>query len=86
MSYIEFKGKVRLHFNRHGAFPLIWNIATDDVEIAVKSFMCEDVAIHTVYVQKETADEDDGKPSAWLETAHDVVVRIHNGRAILRAT
>lgn len=85
MTPVVFRAAVRLHFNRHGAAPLVWNIATDDYEIAVKGFHTEGVRIVTVYAPKATPDDEDGKPSAWLETEGLVEVSIICGWATLRA-
>lgn len=64
---MTFAGKFRLHFNRHGAAPLVWCVATDEWEIAVAGIDCTAPMV-TVYRPKETPDDEDGKPSAWLET------------------
>jgi len=68
--------KLRLHFNRHGAAPLVWSISTGDFEVAVKGFLVFGVAIETVYAPKATPDDEDGKPSAWLRPVQDVLVRV----------
>lgn len=59
-------GTFRLSFNRHGAAPLVWSIATDHFELAVASFEL-DAPTRPVYQPKATPDDEDGKPSAWLE-------------------
>lgn len=69
-------GRFRLYFNRHGAAPLLWCVSPVDAawEIAVAS-----VTIHTrcwtVYRPKETADEDDGRPSAWIECEGQLLIQ-----------
>lgn len=60
------RGTFRVHFNRHGAAPLVWCVANDAWELAVSSIEVL-VPMRTVYRPKATADDDDGKPSAWLE-------------------
>ena len=59
-------GTFRIHFNRHGAAPLVWCVATDDFELAVSAVDIK-VPVRSVYAPKATADDEDGKPSAWLE-------------------
>lgn len=60
-------GKWRVYFNRHGAEPLMWCVSPEDCswELAVR-----DVHItapsETVFQKKDTADDIDGKPSAWV--------------------
>ncbi len=81
---MNFTAKVRLHFNRHGAAPLVWCIATDDFEIAVRGIAVE-VPVATVYVLNKTvADDEDGKPSAWIETAGEARITIAHGYALLQ--
>ncbi len=80
---IQFQAKVRLYFNRHGAAPLVWCIAADNYEIAVTGFGGR-VAIESVYRPKATPDDEDGKPSAWLETMREVRVSVDkDGFALL---
>jgi len=68
-----FTGTFRVHFNRHGAAPLVWSVATDDWELAVS-----EVEIHgqarTVYRPKATPDDEDGKPSAWIEATGGLAI------------
>ena len=59
-------GLFRLHFNRHAAAPLVWSIATDAWELNVSEVRCL-APLRTMYRPKATPDEDDGRPSAWLE-------------------
>jgi hypothetical protein len=68
-------GTFRLHFNRHGAAPLVWCVAVaDQWEIAVRGFTST-VPLETVYEPKATPDHDDGKPSAWLRVHGQLTVR-----------
>jgi hypothetical protein len=60
-------GTFRVHFNRHGAAPLVWCVATDEWELAIASIAIAGVDVRTVYRPKATPDDEDGKPSAWLE-------------------
>ena len=64
---LGFHGTFRIHFNRHGAAPLVWCVATDDFEIAVAHLTIE-APLRAVYRPKATPDDEDGRPSAWLET------------------
>lgn len=70
---MTFTGPMRVHFNRHGAAPLVWCVATDDWELAVASITIE-VPVESVYRPKATADDEDGKPSAWLAVTGTLVV------------
>lgn len=63
---MTYTGRMRLHFNRHGAAPLVWCVATDDWEMAVSHILVT-APMRTVYAPKPVADDEDGKPSAWLE-------------------
>jgi hypothetical protein len=63
---MTYTGPMRLHFNRHGAAPLVWSVATDDWEIAVSTVIVH-ASMRTVYMPKATPDDEDGKASAWLE-------------------
>lgn len=79
-------GKFRVYFNRHGAEPLMWCISPEDGnwEVAVRYVqilsLCE-----AVYKKKSTADEDDGKPSAWIAVEGVLKVNEH-GYAYIGAT
>lgn len=66
---MQFAGKFRLHFNRHGAAPLVWCVATDAWELAVSEIRVLGATVKSVYRSKDTPDDEDGKPSAWLEVA-----------------
>lgn len=76
-----FVGTFRLHFNRHGAAPLVWCVATDDWELAVRELHV-DAPMRSVYRPKATADDDDGRPSAWLEVTG--VLSLDGGVARIR--
>lgn len=78
---IRFTGRMRLHFNRHGAAPLVWCVATDDWEIAVKSIAIEGVTVASVYRIKDRPDDEDGKPSAWFEV--EGTVEVDGGNATI---
>lgn len=80
---MTFTGPMRVHFNRHGAAPLVWCVATDDWELAVAS-VAIDVPVESVYQPKTTADDEDGKPSAWLAVTGTLVV-VGNTARISRA-
>lgn len=66
-STISIPGTWCIYFNRHGAEPLMWCISPEagDWEIAVRDVEITGFVM-TVYRKKPTADEDDGKPSAWI--------------------
>lgn len=70
---MTYTGKMRIHFNRHGATPLVWCVATDEWEIAVAAVTCTTV-LTTMYRPKATPDDEDGKPSAWLEAEGTLTV------------
>lgn len=65
---MTFIGALRCYFNRHGAAPLVWCVAplAGGWELAVEHVVLKAPA-RTSYTPKETADEDDGKPSAVIE-------------------
>lgn len=71
-GFVTYTGSMRLHFNRHGAAPLVWCVATDAWEMAVSAVVVR-APLRTVYQPKATPDDEDGKASAWLE----VVGRLH---------
>lgn len=68
-----FVGKFRVYFNRHGAAPLVWCVATDDWEIAVAGIAIR-AEVRTRYEPKATPDDEDGKPSAWLDVEGELEV------------
>jgi hypothetical protein len=61
-------GIFRVYFNRHQAAPLVWCVAADHGgwEIAVQHVVFRAPA-RTAYTPKPEKDEDDGKPSAFVE-------------------
>ena len=59
-------GHFRIYFNRHGAAPLVWCVATEQWELAVAAIDIR-APVRTVYAPKSTPDDEDGRPSAWLE-------------------
>jgi hypothetical protein len=85
---VTFVGKMRVHFNRHGAEPLVWCVVPVDdsgaprVEIAVRSVHVT-APLETVYTPKATADDDDGRPSAWLLVCGELTIT-SDGRALIR--
>lgn len=64
MTFTVAGSKLRLHFNRHGAAPLVWCVSTGDFEIAVKSFRTSGVSIEASglvrWVKDDTSDTDGG--------------------------
>lgn len=61
----ELRGTFRIYFNRAGAAPLVWCVATDKWELAVAAVSIR-TAAGTRYQPKATPDNEDGKPSAWI--------------------
>ena len=83
-----------VYFNRAQAAPLVWCCALVNhtggdspnpwIEIAVADVLIN-APCRTVYAPKSTPDDEDGKPSAWIEV--DGVLTIAGGVAtIARAT
>lgn len=70
---LTFAGRFRVHFNHHGAAPLVWCVATDSWELAVRE-VAIDAPVATIYKPKATPDHEDGRPSAWLEVDGTLVV------------
>ncbi len=74
-------GKWRVYFNRHGAAPLMWCVSpvAGGWELAIASI---GINVHamTVYRPKPIADEDDGKPSAWIEAQGQLTI-LESGHA-----
>lgn len=64
---IALTGPWRVYYNRRGAAPMVWCIAPEhggwEIAVARVAWLCDTT---TVYRPKAIADEDDGKPSAWL--------------------
>lgn len=78
-------GRFRVHFNRAGAAPLVWCVASIDGqwEIAVREVTINGHA-RTVYAPKSTSDDEDGKPSAWISVDGRLDVLV-DGRALISA-
>lgn len=70
---MTYTGRMRVHFNRHGAAPLVWCIATDDWEMAVANVILLAPTV-SMYRAKATPDDEDGRPSAWFEVEGVLVV------------
>ncbi len=77
-----------VYFNRHQAAPLVWCCALAGYTggpFAVLEIAVADVLINapcrTVYAPKSTPDDEDGKPSAWIEV--DGVLTITGGVATI---
>lgn len=67
MADLIYTGHMRLHYNRHGAAPLLWCVSVaDSWEVAVRDIVVRGADVASVYAPKPVADEDDGKPSAWF--------------------
>lgn len=84
---MTFTGKMRLHFNRHAAAPLVWCVVPLDgddeprCEVAVREVHVA-APLRTAYRPKATPDDEDGKPSAWLEVFGELTVTA-DGRALI---
>ncbi|MCA1833030.1 MAG: hypothetical protein ABR520_11210 [Mycobacteriales bacterium] len=74
------RGTFRIYFNRHGAAPLVWCVATDEWELAVAAVSIR-TAAGTRYEPKATPDGEDGKPSAWIVAAG--VLALNGSEAII---
>lgn len=83
-------GLFRLSFNRAGAAPLVWSIAPLDengmpiCDIAVRMIGMAGVYVVTEYAPKETPDDEDGRPSAYLITRGTLTVD-ESGAALIKA-
>lgn len=84
-------GVFRIYFNRHGAAPLMWCVCPDPDgtdgawprwEIAVRDVVIES-GCSTRYERKDTPDDEDGRPSAWISTVGTLSVDTL-GRAVIR--
>lgn len=66
---VAYSGPLHVHFNRHGAAPLVWSVHPADGrwEVAVKRVVLDGLQMTSVYRPKATPDDEDGKPSAWFE-------------------
>lgn len=85
-------GFFRVYFNRYQAAPLVWCIALVDARGGDRPELAFEVAVadltisapvRTVYAPKATPDDEDGKPSAWLEVTG--VLTIAGGVATIAA-
>lgn len=76
-------GTFRVYFNRHQAAPLVWCVLSErgNFEMAVAALEI-DAPTRTVYRPKVTPDDEDGKPSAWLEVDGVLAVDIDNMTAV----
>ena len=67
-------GDFRVYFNRHGAEPRMWCIALEGCNWELAATGVEMMAPSgTVFQKKDTPDDEDGRPSAWISvhgTAH----------------
>ena len=65
---LQYYGGMRLHFNRmHSDRP--WAISLENGwEVTVRSLLTVDVGTSWTYVPKDVPDDEDGNPSAWVET------------------
>ncbi len=89
---IAVAGTFRVYFNRHQAAPLVWCVTLqgakpDDLpllEIAVTEVVIASSThiARTVYAPKSTPDDEDGKPSAWIQVWG--VLRIDAGSSVAR--
>lgn len=71
---MTYTGKLRLHYNRSGAAPLVWSVRSDHWELNLSHVECM-APIKSVYEVKPVPDDEDGKPSAWFETYGILVVQ-----------
>lgn len=82
------RGRFRLSFNRNGAAPLVWSVCPLDsdgvplAELAVRRVTLERVIVETCYAPKETPDDDDGVPSAYL-VCHGTLQLFGDGSVII---
>lgn len=78
---MTYTGAMRVHFNRHGAAPLVWCVSVEGLfELCIASVVINAPA-HAVYRPKGAPDDEDGKPSAWFEVHGTLTVR--DGRVAL---
>lgn len=70
---MHYTGAVRVYFNRLSAEPMMWCVSPEDGlwELAVRTVRVT-VPTETVWKRKETPDDEDGRPSAWIATAGHV--------------
>ncbi len=84
---MEYVGAVRLYFNRLSAEPMMWCVSPEDAawEIVVQRVSLEaGAAAVTVWRQKATPDDEDGRPSAWI-AAHGRLRIYADGTATVTA-
>lgn len=64
---MQFTGALRVYFNRLSAEPMMWCVSPEDGlwELAVRVVRVT-VPTETIWRRKETPDDEDGRPSAWL--------------------
>jgi len=68
---MQYVGALRVYFNRLSAEPMMWCVSPEagEWELAVRTVkMGPSVTSETVWRRKETPDDEDGRPSAWLAT------------------
>lgn len=66
---MQYTGALRIYFNHLSAEPMMWCVSPEEGlwEIAVRMVSIgSDVTAWTVWKPKETPDDEDGRPSAWL--------------------
>lgn len=66
---MQYTGALRIYFNRLSAEPMMWCVSPQDGlwEIAVRMVSIgPGLTAWTVWKSKETPDDEDGRPSAWL--------------------
>jgi hypothetical protein len=73
-------GMFRVYFNRHGAAPLVWCVATEHWELAVAAVSIQ-TAAGTRYEPKATPDNEDGRTSAWIVTTG--MLTVTGGEAVI---
>jgi hypothetical protein len=71
-----------------GAAPLFWCIAPAGAptwELCVRAVLFHGVSVQTVKdISKQTADDDDGRPSAWVEAYGELQLG-DDGIAVIKA-
>lgn len=84
-------GTFRVYFNRHGAAPLLWCVAPSpntnagawprwEIAVRLVSFAS---GCSTGYSGKATPDDEDGRPSAWLEGCGTLTID-ETGHAVIQ--
>lgn len=82
-------GKFKIYFATHNVAPLVWCVqliaGTDPLwEVAVRAVGFTGVVVETMYQRNKPPDDEDGKPSAWLEATGELEV-LEDGCAVIRA-